>query len=220
VHAAVCVRMPLSPCAVPKRGTVDFSGACRALCQAGDALHQRGPAGRPHRSVRRILTPHPHTHIHIHAATNTSADTPIHSTVLLAHMLARTLAPWHLFSPPHTTCIYVCVSAYIYIYVCACVYVSVCMCVCACVCVCCMLSWVRACVYVWIRVRWTGPAGEQLGDLDRQRLQALEAARLVRFFMEFYTGTLSRIFTDETQTHQVRTNAHSPSRTLAHAYTL
>ena len=50
----------------------------------------------------------------------------------------------------------------------------------------------------------TACAGEQLGDLDRQRLQALEATQLLRYFTEFQTGKLSAIFTDERRIHEVR----------------
>ena len=49
--------------------------------------------------------------------------------------------------------------------------------------------------------------GEQLGGLDRQRSQALEAAQLVKYFLEFQEGQLSSVFTDPTKIHQV----HTPS---------
>ena len=45
--------------------------------------------------------------------------------------------------------------------------------------------------------------GEQLDALDRQRLQALEAAELLRYFMDFQSGRRSGIFADPHRKHQV-----------------
>lgn len=56
-------------------------------------------------------------------------------------------------------------------------------------------------------------AGEQLGALDRQRTQALEASQLVKYFLEFHEGRLSSVFTDPTKIHQV----HTPTGRTEHA---